>query len=154
MEGISCPHCGSFNHSIADTRTRMGRIRRRRICEDCHRSFFTIESLEVQKIYVSSGNKTTSKRVPFDRKKLLSSILLATYDSSVSVNDINELLIERIELGNKRDYTTQELFELTANFLKERDYQSYVRYAVSKTHFIEDENNSHSLNKKNKTKEG
>lgn len=135
MAGIACPICGSESHYITDTRTRKGMIRRRRVCESCNSPFFTTEQLDSSSIQVVNSS---NKKVPFNKNIFISSIMAATYDFSLNMKDIDKLLIDKIILGPKQVYTTQEIFDITADFLKSKDYKSYVRYAISRRNFVEE----------------
>ena len=71
---MKCPYCESDNTSVIDTAheaTGPG-IRRRRECNDCGKRFSTLERaiLDTPMVVKSDG-----RREPFDRAKLMSSIL-------------------------------------------------------------------------------
>ena len=45
--GVKCPWCGSNNNRVVDTNKRMaGKIRRKRVCQECLKSFRTGEIAE------------------------------------------------------------------------------------------------------------
>lgn len=43
MSGIPCPHCGSHENAVVDSRPHDGTIRRRRKCAECKQRFTTHE---------------------------------------------------------------------------------------------------------------
>lgn len=136
---MKCPNCGSENTTIIDTRNKKGQLIRKRLCSECNKIFITTEVLnDDYRIFVVEPN--FKKRGFFKRRKLLNSIIKAAYDSNLSVKEINNF-IDSIEFGEIRDYTIEEIFEKTCEFLKERDYQTYVRYAVKHKKFILEEGN-------------
>lgn len=131
---MKCPNCGSINTTIIDTRNKKGQLIRKRLCNECNKVFLTTEVLnDDHRIFVIEPNFT--KRGTFKRQKLFNSMIKAAYDSNLSVKEINNF-IDNIEFGEIRDYTTEEIFEKTCEFLKEKDYRTYVRYAVKHKNFI------------------
>lgn len=133
---MKCPNCGSTNTTVIDTRNKNGQLRRRRVCNDCNKLFLTLEILNDNHLFVIEPE--FKKRGTFKRQKLLNSIIKAAYESDISVKEINDF-IDSIELGENRDYSTDEIFEKTCDFLKNKDYQTYVRYAVKHKKFILEE---------------
>lgn len=45
---VPCPHCGSWHSRVKDSRSDARGYRRKRRCDDCERTFYTIERPEKQ----------------------------------------------------------------------------------------------------------
>ena len=136
---MKCPNCGKTNTIIIDTRNSNGKVNRKRSCLDCKKMFFTVETLDIGSLFVSAAN--FKKRGCFKRQKLLSSIMKVVYDSDIPAREITEF-VDSIEFGEVRDYTTDELFKKVCDFLKERDYKAYVRYAIKRKNFVLEDDKS------------
>lgn len=135
---VKCPKCGNKDCTVIETKMRNKdtvRVRRRR-CEKCGEIFRTLEVLEKsdRSVLTNRAGEIVKK---FDRDRLKASIVNAAYDSSISLKDINQF-INSIEFSRKQKYSVDEIFEATCEFLKKKDYKTYVRYAVSKKKFIEE----------------
>lgn len=134
---MECPKCGSKNNTVLETRIRKGTVMRRRKCDDCGEVFKTYEvTQKIGKAVVIIEKDGRDSVYNFSREKLAGSIFNASYDSDITLGDVNRF-VNDIEFGPKHRYTIDEIFELTCEFLKKRDYKSYVRYALSRKDFIE-----------------
>src|SRR4029078_9238365 len=70
--GMRCPSCGSLDTQVKDSRRTEDAavIRRRRVCLTCNFRFTTFERVQLCELTVIKRN---SRRVPFDRDKLMRS---------------------------------------------------------------------------------
>ena len=100
---MKCPFCNSINTNVKDSRSIEDDmlIRRRRVCPLCNSRFTTTEKLLLRSLMVIKKNGESE---PFDKKKLLSSILIATKKRPVSHDKVN-MMVNNIfyELEGKKD---------------------------------------------------
>jgi transcriptional repressor NrdR len=128
---VRCPFCHHTDDRVVDSRTaREGRaVRRRRECLRCQRRFTTYEYIEERPLQVL---KRDGEREPFDRRKLLRSIQIATAKRPVSNTDV-DAVVEEIERELDRRETgeaeSREIGEMVMDRLKSRDHIAYVRFA-------------------------
>ena len=73
---MRCPFCGKDDTQVKDSRASDdgGSIRRRRLCTSCGSRFTTFERIQLRDLIVIKRN---GKKIPFDRDKLLKSMLMA-----------------------------------------------------------------------------
>src|ERR1700686_201553 len=73
---MRCPSCASLDTQVKDSRPTEDSsvIRRRRVCLSCNFRFPTFERVQLRELTVIKRN---SRRVPFDRDKLLRSMQIA-----------------------------------------------------------------------------
>jgi transcriptional repressor NrdR len=104
-------------------------IRRRRECLHCSRRFTTYEYIENVPLTVI---KADGRREPFDRAKLLEKIRLACYKTTVSAEEI-EQLVDQVETGlgnlNEKEIRSKQIGELVMERLKRLNEVAYVRFA-------------------------
>lgn len=128
---MHCPYCGYLEDKVVDSRAcREGMaIRRRRECLGCGKRFTTYEYIEHVPLTVI---KADGRREPFDRGKLLDKIQLACYKTTVSIEQI-EQLVDRVEseLGNltEKEVSSKQIGELVMEHLKRLNEVAYVRFA-------------------------
>lgn len=133
---MKCPYCGAVDHDkVLDSRPIRDNtaIKRRRECElergGCGRRFTTFENIEELQLHVI---KKSGVREPFDRNKLLASLLVAVKKRPVSTSQIEEIVddIERT-LSNRADKEVQSglIGELVMENLRALDQVAYVRFA-------------------------
>jgi len=93
---VYCPHCGSPDSRVLDSRPTLEgtAIRRRRECPSCGARFTTYERYEFLPVVVV---KKDGRREMFDRVKLLTGILKACQKRSVPY-EVLEKLAEEVEL--------------------------------------------------------
>ncbi|MFN7177868.1 MAG: ATP cone domain-containing protein, partial [Thermaurantiacus sp.] len=79
---MRCPFCSNPDTQVKDSRpSEDGQaIRRRRQCPACGARFTTFERVQLRDLQVI---KSDGKRVPFERDKLVRSVLLAARKSSI-----------------------------------------------------------------------
>ncbi|MBV5298935.1 MAG: transcriptional repressor NrdR [Rhodoferax sp.] len=128
---MKCPFCSHPDTQVVETRVSEdgGVIRRRRRCASCDKRFTTYERPEVTFPAVA---KKDSRRVEYDRNKLLGSMKLALRKRSVST-ELMDSVVERIEekllnLG-LREVPSTRIGEMVMAELKKLDKVAYVRFA-------------------------
>ncbi len=134
---MKCPFCGDVEDRVIDSRPAQdGRaIRRRRECLECRKRFTTYEYVEELQLVVM---KRDEKREPFDRSKLMSSVMLATAKRPVAAGVIDSI-VERVQselhAQPKREVTSRLIGELVMQELRQIDQVAYIRYASVYRHF-------------------
>ena len=128
---MRCPFCGKDDTQVKDSRASDdgGSIRRRRLCTSCGSRFTTFERIQLRDLTVIKRN---GKKIPFDRDKVLKSMLMAlrkrdTEDDAVerAVNGI----VRQLESYGENDIQSKLIGELVMNALAEIDNVAYIRYA-------------------------
>ena len=136
---MRCPFCSNEDSQVKDSRPTEDNtaIRRRRICEQCGSRFTTFERIQLRDLTVIKRN---GKKIPFDRDKLLKSMLMAlrkrqTKDDAVerAVNGI----VRQLESFGENDVQSKLIGELVMNALAEIDNVAYIRYASVYRNFRE-----------------
>lgn len=128
---MKCPYCGEVDSKVIDSRPAgdYDRIRRRRICQACEKRFTTYEVVETVPLMVIKKDKS---REAFDRDKLLSGLMRASYKRPVTL-DMLEEVVDEIEQKLLSDYEREissiDIGELAMQSLKEIDEVAYVRFA-------------------------
>lgn len=103
-------------------------MRRRRECLQCSRRFTTYEYVEERPLHVV---KRDGALEPYDRRKLLRSIEVATAKRPVS-GEIDELIGEiehALDRSDESQISSRALGEMVMERLKGRDHIAYVRFA-------------------------
>ena len=128
---MRCPFCGKDDTQVKDSRASDdgGSIRRRRLCTSCGSRFTTFERIQLRDLTVIKRN---GKKIPFERDKLLKSMLMAlrkrqTEDDAIerAVNGI----VRQLESYGENDIQSKLIGELVMNALAEIDNVAYIRYA-------------------------
>ncbi len=139
---LKCPFCRAEYVSVVDSRVVRGgqEIRRRRICgtdenPGCGRRFTTFERMTGRLEVVV---KKDGRRVPYDREKVKSGILRATWKTRMQDQDIvdflNKLESDLSDIQDKQ-VTTTEIGRRVLEFLKEKEQVAYVRFASVYSNF-------------------
>lgn len=128
---MKCPFCGAADTQVKDSRQTYDAkaVKRRRYCNDCGSRFITLEQIELQELVVVK--KDGSKR-PFERSKLLKSILIATRKRSLPVESIElmiDQIIHKIEKSGDLEVSTRVIGEMVMESLAKLDEVAYVRFA-------------------------
>lgn len=128
---MRCPFCSNPDTQVKDSRPAEDgqAIRRRRQCPSCAARFTTFERVQLRDLHVI---KTEGKRVPFDRDKLVRSILLAAQKRSIDREKLEQMvsgIVRRLESGGDPDIPSKTIGELVMEGLKNLDTVAYVRYA-------------------------
>ena len=128
---MKCPFCGDQESKVVDSRHSEDglSIRRRRECLGCQRRFTTYEIVESLPIIVV---KRDGSRQPFDRNKLLNSMVRAFDKRKVSLDDLDRITTEieqTIQNTLDREVSTDKLGEMVMERLKPMDQVAYIRFA-------------------------
>ena len=128
---MRCPYCDHQDDKVVDSRScREGMaIRRRRECVECDKRFTTYEYIEHVPLAVI---KSDGRREPFDRGKLLEKVHLACYKTTISIDQIEDL-VEQVEteLGNltEKEISSKKIGERVMENLRHLNEVAYVRFA-------------------------
>ena len=88
---MRCPFCGNEDTQVKDSRPSEDNsaIRRRRHCPNCGGRFTTFERIQLRELTVV---KSTGKREPFDRDKLVRSLQIALQKRDVEIERIEQIV--------------------------------------------------------------
>jgi len=136
---MRCPFCGYEDTQVKDSRPAEDNasIRRRRACPDCGSRFTTFERVQLRELAVMKKN---GKRVPFDRDKLLRSILIATRRRPVDPERIERIvngIQRRLESSGESEVPSSAIGEMVMDALASLDQVAYVRFASVYRNFRE-----------------
>lgn len=128
---MKCPYCAYSEDKVVDSRPTEDdtAVRRRRECLRCHRRFTTYEKTEEMPLVVV---KKDGSRQPFDREKLIQSILKSCVKRPVTTAQIEHLvdnLTSSVMNQLQREISSAEIGERVLNQLRELDAVAYVRFA-------------------------
>lgn len=131
VRAMKCPFCGDQESKVVDSRHSDDglSIRRRRECCRCFRRFTTYEVVETLPIIVVKRN---GSRQPFDRNKILNSMIRAFDKRKVDVADLDRITTEieqTIQNTLEREITSDKLGEMVMERLKPLDEVAYIRFA-------------------------
>jgi transcriptional repressor NrdR len=104
-------------------------IRRRRQCPSCGARFTTFERVQLRDLQVI---KSDGKREPFDRDKLMKSVLLAAQKRTMERERIEQMvsgIVRRLESSGDIEAPSKLIGQLVMDGLRALDTVSYVRYA-------------------------
>ena len=136
---MRCPYCSSLDTQVKDSRPTEDEtaIRRRRVCAECGRRFTTFERVQLRELGVL---KSSGRRVPFDRDKLVRSVGIATRKRSVEPDQIEELVsrvVRKLEGLGESEVASSVIGEYVMEELKALDSVAYVRFASVYRNFRE-----------------
>ena len=128
---MKCPFCGKDDTQVKDSRASDdgGSIRRRRLCTSCGSRFTTFERIQLRDLTVIKRN---GKKIPFERDKLLKSMLMALRKRQTEDNAIERAvngIVRQLESYGENDIQSKLIGELVMNALAEIDNVAYIRYA-------------------------
>ena len=146
---MKCPFCSDQESKVVDSRHSEDglSIRRRRECLGCQRRFTTYEIVESLPIIVV---KRDGSRQPFDRNKLIYSMMLAFDRRKVSTEVLEQIAteIEQVIQNNlDREVSTDKLGEMVMARLKPIDEVAYIRFASVYRRFQDVNSFIHEINK-------
>ena len=128
---MRCPFCGKDDTQVKDSRASDdgGSIRRRRLCTSCGSRFTTFERIQLRDLTVIKRN---GKKIPFDRDKLLKSMLMALRKRQTEEDAIERAvngIVRQLESYGENDIQSKLIGELVMNALAEIDNVAYIRYS-------------------------
>jgi transcriptional repressor NrdR len=128
---VRCPHCGSDESKVVDSRDSEAgdSVRRRRECLSCERRYTTYERVEEAPLMVI---KRDGREEVFARHKVLNGLLRATEKRDIPVERL-ERAVDDIEAELRhvagRRVTTHLVGERALHQLRAIDKVAYVRFA-------------------------
>jgi len=128
---MRCPFCGNEDTQVKDSRPTedSAAIRRRRQCGGCGGRFTTFERVQLRELTIL---KSSGKKVPFDREKLMRSINIATRKRNIDPEQLEQMvsgIVRRLESRGDSEIESRELGGLVMQGLQELDDVAFVRYA-------------------------
>ena len=136
---MRCPHCGTVDDKVIESRTLANgdAIRRRRECIGCGYRFTSYERIEDQHLMVI---KRDGRREPFDRGKLERGVERALEKRPVSQMQIESLVNEiedltAIRSKGDREIGSSVIVDLVLERLGVIDKVAYIRFASVYRHF-------------------
>src|SRR5436190_1711420 len=136
---MRCPSCNSLDTQVKDSRPTEDSavIRRRRVCVACHFRFTTFERVQLRELVVIKRN---SRRVPFDRDKLMRSIQISLRKRNVDPDRVEQFvskIVRELEGLGESDISSETIGEMVMEHLRELDDVAYVRFASVYRNFRE-----------------
>ena len=136
---MRCPFCGKEDTQVKDSRASDdgATIRRRRLCSSCGSRFTTFERIQRRDLSVIKRN---GKKIPFDRDKLMKSMMMALRKRQINDDDIERAvngIVRQLESNGDTDVQSKLIGELVMNALAEIDNVAYIRYASVYRNFRE-----------------
>jgi transcriptional repressor NrdR len=136
---MRCPSCGSLDTQVKDSRPTedSAAIRRRRVCLTCNFRFTTFERVQLRELVVIKRN---SRRVPFDRDKLMRSIQISLRKRNVDPERVEQFvskIVRELEGLGESDISSETIGEMVMEHLRELDDVAYVRFASVYRNFRE-----------------
>ena len=136
---MRCPNCASLDTQVKDSRPTEDSsvIRRRRVCLACNFRFTTFERVQLRELVVMKRN---SRRVPFDRDKLLRSVQISLRKRPVAPDRIDAVvskIVRELESQGEAEISSETIGEMVMENLRELDDVAYVRFASVYRNFRE-----------------
>ncbi|MDJ0942859.1 MAG: transcriptional regulator NrdR [Kiloniellales bacterium] len=136
---MRCPFCGNEDTQVKDSRPTEDNsaIRRRRQCPNCGARFTTFERVQLRELTVVKG---TGQREPFDRDKLLRSMMIALRKRPVDAERTERVvngLVRRLESSGESEIPSKLIGEMVMDALSGLDPVAYVRFASVYRNFRE-----------------
>jgi len=136
---MRCPYCGSKDTEVVETRDSedLETIRRRRACLKCEKRFTTYERVENVTLVVI---KKEGKREQFNRDKLKNGIIRSCEKTTVSVEDIEKIVVEierELRSGDSVEVDSKKIGQLVAGRLKKLDKVAYIRFSSVFKRFVD-----------------
>jgi transcriptional repressor NrdR len=136
---MRCPNCASLDTQVKDSRPTEDSavIRRRRVCVTCNFRFTTFERVQLRELTVIKRN---SRRVPFDRDKLVRSVQVALRKRSVDPERVEKMvsaIVRELETGGESEVSSEVIGETVMEHLRGLDDVAYVRFASVYRNFRE-----------------
>ena len=136
---MRCPFCNEDDSQVKDSRpTDDGyAIRRRRACPHCGARFTTFERVQLRELTVVKGNE---RREPFDRDKIMRSMLIALRKRPVDQERLEgevNAIVRRLESRGESEISSDTVGAMVMEALARLDQVAYVRFASVYKNFHE-----------------
>ncbi|MBJ27156.1 MAG: transcriptional regulator NrdR [Rhodospirillaceae bacterium] len=136
---MRCPFCGNDDTQVKDSRPTEDStaIRRRRQCPNCAARFTTFERIQLRELVVIKSNK---QRAPFERDKLLRSMMIAMQKRPVTPDRVERVangIVRRLESLGETEIPSTVIGEMVMEALRNLDSVAYVRFASVYRNFHE-----------------
>ena len=136
---MRCPFCGHDDTQVKDSRPTEDNsaIRRRRFCPACGSRFTTFERVQLRELIVVKKN---GQRAPFDRDKLLRSIMIAVRKRPIGEERVERIvnsITRRLESSGETEIPSTQIGQLVMEALASLDPVAYVRFASVYKNFRE-----------------
>ena len=146
---MKCLFCQNTNTEVIETRVSDNKtaIRRRRACSDCKKRFTTYERIEEIPVLVIKRDK---RRERFDRKKLLNGVFKAVGKTTVTADQVEEIvnLVEQsVTNEGKTEIKSTVIGNQVASHLKDIDKVAYIRFSSVFRRFVDVEEFERELKK-------
>jgi len=130
---MKCPHCGSLEDKVIDSRSLANgeAIRRRRECISCGLRFTSYERIEEKPLMVV---KRDGRREPFERIKIERGLVRALEKRPISQmsieNLVNEIEDEAAQMAKaSNEISTEAIGDMVLRRLYVLDKVAYIRFA-------------------------
>jgi transcriptional repressor NrdR len=130
---MKCPHCGSLDDKVIDSRSLANgeAIRRRRECLSCNLRFTSYERIEEKPLMVV---KRDGRREPFERSKIERGLIRSLEKRPISQmsieNFINEIEDEAAQLAKtSNEISSEAIGSMVLRRLYDLDKVAYIRFA-------------------------
>ena len=136
---MRCPFCGNDDTQVKDSRPTEDNtaIRRRRQCPNCAARFTTFERIQLRELTVIKSN---GQRSPFDRDKLVRSMMIAMRKRPVESDRVERVakgIVRRLESLGEAEIPSTVIGEMVMEALSNLDPVAYVRFASVYRNFHE-----------------
>ena len=130
---MRCPHCGSLDDKVIDSRSLANgeAIRRRRECVSCGLRFTSYERIEEKPLMVV---KRDGRREPFERSKIERGLFRALEKRPISqlsienfINEIEDGVAQLAKASN--ELSSEAIGNMVLRRLYELDKVAYIRFA-------------------------
>ena len=128
---MKCPACAYTDSKVIDSRPSAdgSTIRRRRECQECGKRFTTYEIIETVPLVVVKKDKS---REPFDRNKILGSIIRACDKRQVTRQQMENAVSEiesYLQTTLQSEISSAHIGQLVMEKLKALDEVAYISFA-------------------------
>ncbi len=136
---MKCVYCDNQVTEVVETRDSedISVVRRRRECVKCGKRFTTYERVETIPITVLKKNNS---RETFNRDKLRAGIVKAAEKTSLTHEDIEQIVSEvekELRGAESTEIESHKIGELVAGKLKKKDKVAYIRFASVFKEFVD-----------------
>jgi len=136
---MRCPHCGTIEDKVIESRTLANgdAVRRRRECISCNYRFTSYEKIdEIQFMVV----KKDGRREPFGREKIERGVVRSLEKRPISQLQIENLINEiedetAMKSKGSREISSSVIGDLVLERLGKLDKVAYIRFASVYKHF-------------------